>query len=139
MRRFTLDIETDAIKAKVIHCIVAQNIDTGEILVWHKDTLELFSNWSRGVDIFVMHNGVSFDAPVLNELLGSQIPLKKIRDTLILSQLADASIDGGHSLDAWGKRLGFPKQECSDFSVYTQDMLNYCVNDVKLTTKLYKY
>ena len=139
MRRFTLDIETDAIKAKVIHCIVAQNIDTGEILVWHKDTLELFANWSRGVDIFVMHNGVSFDAPVLNKLLGSTIPLKKIRDTLILSQLADASIDGGHSLDAWGKRLGFPKQECSDFSVYTQDMLNYCVNDVKLTTKLYKY
>ena len=43
MKRYTLDIETDAIKATVIHCIVAEDIDTGEILVWHKDTLELLS------------------------------------------------------------------------------------------------
>jgi DNA polymerase I-like protein with 3'-5' exonuclease and polymerase domains len=32
-----------------------------------------------------------------------------MKDTLILSRLLDPSKDGGHSLEAWGQRLGKPK------------------------------
>ena len=85
-----------------------------------------------------MHNGVSFDAPVLKRLLGVEIPLAKIRDTLIMSQLANPMRDGGHSLDAWGKTLGFGKLDFHDFSGYTDKMLTYCVRDVELTAKVYK-
>ena len=35
--RFIVDIETDAIDAKVIHCIVAKNIDTEEVIITEKD------------------------------------------------------------------------------------------------------
>ena len=88
-------------------------------------------------DILVMHNGVSFDAPVLKRLLGCNIPLSKIRDTLLLSQLADPMREGGHSLAAWGEKLGFAKIEFEDFSRYSDEMLKYCIRDVELTAKVY--
>lgn len=137
--RVTLDIETDAIDATVIHCIVAEDLDTGNVKEWHGESIKEFPSWADTVDIFVMHNGVSFDAPVLNRLTGSNIPLRKVRDTLILSQLLDPSLDGGHSLGAWGERLGFGKTDYNDFTHFNEEMLKYCINDVKLTTKLYKH
>lgn len=137
--RVALDIETDAIEATVIHCIVAEDLDTGDVKKWYGDNIKDFATWSDKVSIFVMHNGVSFDAPVLNRLTGSNIPLRKVRDTLILSQLLDPSLEGGHSLAAWGERLGFPKIDYKDFASFNEEMLTYCVNDVKLTVKLYKH
>jgi DNA polymerase-1 len=139
LKRVALDIETDDLNATVIHCIVAQDIDSGAVDTWHGESIKDFPAWSNDVDLFVMHNGVSFDAPVLNRLTGSKIPLNKVRDTLILSQLLDPSRDGGHSLAAWGERLGFAKIEFNDFTSFTQEMLDYCIQDVKLTTKLYKH
>ena len=57
MRKFVVDIETDDIKATVIHCIVAKDIDKGDVLSWHGDTLKDFAKWCESVDIFIMHNG----------------------------------------------------------------------------------
>ena len=139
MRKFVVDIETDDIKASVIHCIVAKNIDKGDVLSWHGDTLKDFAKWSESVDIFIMHNGISFDAPILNKLTGSKIKLSQVRDTLILSQLSDPMLEGGHSLKAWGQRLGFGKIEYNDFSHFNEEMLKYCIQDVELTYKLYKH
>jgi len=137
--RVALDIETDDIDATIIHCIVAEDLDTGDVKKWYGESIKDFAHWSDNVDIYVMHNGVSFDAPVLNKLTGSNIPLRKVRDTLILSQLLDPSLEGGHSLAAWGERLGFPKIDYKDFSSFNEEMLTYCVNDVKLTVRLYKH
>ena len=139
MKRVVLDIETDDLNATVVHCIVAQDLDTGAVDTWYGESIKDFPAWSESVDVFVMHNGVSFDAPVVNRLTGSKIPLKKVRDTLIMSQLYDPSLEGGHSLDAWGQRLGYPKIEFNDFSVFTQQMLDYCKQDVVVTVKLYEH
>ena len=139
MRKFVVDIETDDIKATVIHCIVAKDIDKGDVLSWHGDTLKDFAKWSESVDIFIMHNGISFDAPILNRLTGSKIKLSQVRDTLILSQLSDPVLEGGHSLKAWGERLGFGKLDYKDFSHFNEEMLKYCIKDVELTYKLYKH
>lgn len=139
MKRVVLDIETDAIDATVVHCIVAQDLDTGAVDTWHGESIKDFPAWSENVDVFVMHNGVSFDAPVVNRLTGSNIPLSKIRDTLILSQLYDPSLEGGHSLEAWGQRLGYPKIEFNDFAYFSEEMLTYCKQDVVVTVKLYEH
>ncbi len=131
-----VDIETDKLDATKIHCIVAQNYYTGQVWEWVQDSCYRFKEWSKQVDQFIMHNGLSFDAPVLNRLLGTNIKPNQVRDTLIESQLYNPIRDGGHSLESWGKRLSYKKLEIDSFNEYSQDMLLYCVRDAELTRKL---
>jgi len=138
MKNAIVDIETESLNPSKIHCIVAKDITTSEVNVWDHTNLETFKPWASTVDNFIMHNGVSFDAPILNRLLNTNIKLKQVIDTLILSQLFNPIRDGGHSLSAWGERLGHPKGEQEDFSTYTKEMLEYCKNDVDVTETLYK-
>ena len=138
MKVAIVDIETDSLQPTKIHCIVTRDLKTEEVQVWDSTNLDKFKSWTTTVDKFVMHNGVSFDAPVLNRLLNTNIKLNQIEDTLIMSQLFNPIREGGHSLNSWGERLNYPKWECKDFSTYTKDMLEYCKNDVELTAKLYE-
>ena len=136
MTKAIVDIETDAINATKIHCIVARSLTSNKEKVWIEDECQQFAEWSKQIDEFVMHNGVSFDAPILNRLTGSNIKLSQVRDTLIESQLYNPIREGGHSLGAWGERLKFPKGECNDFKFYTEDMLSYCKRDTEITGRL---
>jgi DNA polymerase I-like protein with 3'-5' exonuclease and polymerase domains len=87
----------------------------------------------------VFHNGISFDVPVLERLLGIVFDSIEIEDTMVLSQLDEPRKDGGHSLASWGERLGFDKGDHSDWSEFSKEMLDYCIIDVKITTKLYRH
>lgn len=138
MKRLVVDIETDSLDAKEIYCVVAKDIDDNRIYTFTPANMQHCKQVIDSADIIIMHNGVSFDAPVLKRLLNCDIPLSKIRDTLLLSQMADPMRDGGHSLDAWGKSLGFNKIEFNDFSGYSDEMLKYCIRDVELTAKVYQ-
>ena len=131
-----VDIETDALDATLIHCIVARNYSDGKEKVWVGDECKEFASWSKRIDKFIMHNGVSFDAPILNRLTGSNIKVNQVRDTLIESQLYNPIRDGGHSLASWGERLRFPKGDFNTFDMYTPEMLEYCRQDVRLTHKV---
>ena len=131
-----VDIETDSLDATEIHCIVACEYETGKEKVWVQDDCSQFASWSKKIDTFIMHNGVSFDAPILNRLTGSEIKLSQVRDTLIESQLYNPNRDKGHSLSAWGERLGFPKGDHTDFEYYSPEMLEYCKQDVRVTRKV---
>ena len=131
-----VDIETDSLDANTIHCIVAKEYTSNKEKVWIGDDCKNFGSWSDKIDQFIMHNGVSFDAPILNRLTGSNIKLSQVRDTLIESQLYNPIRDGGHSLSSWGERLGFLKGECNDFNTFTEDMLQYCMRDTELTRRL---
>jgi len=134
--RAVVDIETDSLDATKIHCIVAKDVDSGRVYPFPPDLLHGFRDWSLGVKQFIMHNGLTFDAPVLNRLLNTKIKVNQVIDTLILSQLFNP-IREGHSLKAWGERLGFPKGDVETFEVYTPDMLEYCKQDVNITHKLF--
>ena len=138
MTKAIVDIETDGIDANIIHCIVARSYGSDKEKIWIGDECQQFGDWSRQIDQFIMHNGISFDAPILNRLTGSQIKLSQVRDTLIESQLYNPIRDGGHSLEAWGERLQFPKGNFTEFKYYTPEMLEYCKKDVELTGKLAK-
>ena len=128
-----VDIETDSLDATKIHCIVARSYESNKVKAWVGQECSEFASWSQQIDTFVMHNGISFDAPVLNRLLGCGIKLNQIRDTLIESQLYNPIRDGGHSLEAWGKTLGFEKGDFSDFLEYSPEMLEYCKRDTEVT------
>ena len=136
MTEAVIDIETDSLNATKIHCIVARSYKTNKVKTWVGQECKDFGVWSNQIDTFIMHNGISFDAPVLNRLTGSNIKLNQVRDTLIESQLYNPIRDDGHSLEAWGKKLGYEKGNFHDFSEYTPEMLEYCKRDTEVTRLL---
>jgi DNA polymerase I-like protein with 3'-5' exonuclease and polymerase domains len=57
-----------------------------------------------------------------------------------MSRLFNPVRENGHSLKAWGWRVGCLKQEQpEDFDSYTPEMLEYCIQDVKLNEAVYNY
>ena len=76
--------------------------------------------------------------PVLERLWDIDFSNVKITDTLVLSRLSEPSKLGGHSLKKWGEYLHFPKDEYSDWSRLTPEMIEYCKQDVKVTEAVYK-
>ena len=137
--KVVLDIETDQLDASVVNCIVAKDIDTNVSTVFEPDNMHVFKNWSKNIDKYIMHNGLSFDAPVLNRLLGVEIKPSQVIDTLILSQMFNPLREGGHSLGAWGDRFNFPKGEIGSFYKYSEELKRYCMQDVNITHKLYEH
>lgn len=104
--RIVLDIETNLAHDK-IHVVVTKDIDTGEVKLWK--AADNLREYLKDVSLIVMHNGIAFDAPVLNRLWKTKIRLSQVYDTLIVSRLLDPSRENGHSLEAWGQTLGFHK------------------------------
>ena len=129
-----LDAETNGLKPSVIWCVVVKH--NGEV---HEFTdqvaFKAFLVQNPNERVYA-HNGLNYDYPVLERLWGVCWDGFDLRDTLVLSRLYNPSLPGGHSLKAWGERLGFPKGDYSDWSCFTPEMLKYCVQDVLVTEKL---
>lgn len=135
-RTLIIDIETN-LKHDTIWCCVTKDITTGEVKVWTE--AKSLNAYLRQDDKFVGHNLIGFDAPILNRLWHTKIRSSRVWDTLVMSRLLNPSLEGGHSLDAWGKRLGNHKGNFTNFdSGLSQEMIDYCIQDVELTTQLYK-
>ena len=133
----TLDIETNT-SHDTIWVAVTQDFKTGEMLEHYSaETLEPLL---RDSECVIGHNIIGFDAPVLEKQWSLQIPKEKLKDTLVLSRLWNPSLEGGHSLDSWGKRFGDHKIDFHDYDGGLSDeMVEYCRQDVALTTRLYKH
>src|SRR5690606_6847242 len=99
----------------------------------------LFVDFAHGVNSWIFHNGLSFDVPTLNRLTNANIDYHTVTDTLVLSKLFYPNRPGGHSLESWGERFGNQKIDFKDFSKFSTEMLEYCIQDVKLGYQLYKY
>ena len=134
---FSCDIETDGLDPTVIWCIVCQDVKTKEVITFTPNTVGLFNTWLEDGWTLVFHNGIGYDVPVLEKLLGTDFTNIQVEDTMIMSQLVDPRREGGHSLKSWGERFSFPKGDYEDWSHYTDEMLKYCIRDVEITTSLY--
>ena len=103
----------------------------------------------------VGHNIVGFDLPIIKNLYPFFDPVGTIVDTLILSRLyhpnlldidkkhewegMPTKLYGSHSLEAYGYRLGERKGDygkTTDWSSWSQEMEDYCKQDVQVTKKL---
>ena len=142
MKRICLDIETDGFDPSHIWCVGTEDIDTGETRLFLESDRLKFREFMRDVEEVLGFNVLQFDLPILDNLWGVRVPVDQVTDVLILCQLEQPGREGGNSLEAWGGRLRFPKMdmEKEDFyRGYTEDMGIYCMNDVRLTVKLYHY
>ena len=161
MENIILDIETDGLLDSVtkVHCLVMKIEVTN-----HMSYVEVATTKSEIKTALkklqkshvIGHNVLGFDLEVLNRLYGLEVPVDQVTDTLILSRLIypdirqeDAAIKrleprlwGSHSLKAWGYRLEHYKGEFGneeeDFQELSQEMIDYCINDVELTNILWK-
>lgn len=153
------DIEAESLTPTKIWCIVCRDIETGEIfkfrprspLSGHVDFQKEFCEFAKQVDTWIGHNFLGYDVVWINKLMGTNIHYSNVIDTLVLSRLyrpvspfkeqmrklKTDNRQGGHSLEAWGLRLGYHKIEFNDWSQFTEEMLEYCVRDVQLNYKVY--
>lgn len=159
--RLLFDIETDGLLDTVtkIHCVVARDIDTNEEYVWVGDKIKDSWNFLNKADTLIGHNIMAFDIPVLEKIFKRKINVSmQIRDTLVLTRLIwpdrrdrdfkmfrsgklPAKLIGSHSLKAWGYRIGEYKDgfgETTDWQEFSEEMLDYCRQDVVVNQKLFK-
>jgi len=134
MTDIIVDIETDDLDATVIHVAVTQEIESGDQTVFTGENMRDLPAVLRSARTIYGHNAVAFDIPVINRLLGAGIDTAKVRDTMLISQLLWPDRPGGHSLRAWGERLGSAKIDFHDWSLgESAEMIEYCGQDVSLT------
>lgn len=134
--RIVLDIEANGLNPDKIFCIVTADVDSGQLKSYTPDMINQFN--LDGVQEIIGHNILGYDIPVLERLLDLDFSNIKLTDTLVLSRLFNPVRDGGHSLAAWGQRLGYPKGDHTDFTQFTDEMLEYCERDVQVNIKTYK-
>jgi hypothetical protein len=155
------DLETDGLYDDVtrVHCLVIYDSETDQTLVFNDEGSE--EPISRGVqlletaDVICGHNVISYDIPVLQKVYPWFEPTALVVDTLLLSRLYHNNIldtdkkhkwdqmppqlYGRHSLESYGYRLGEYKGSFgkdTDWQEWSQEMQDYCIQDVKVTTKL---
>lgn len=131
-----IDLETDGLDYTKIHVMVGRDLDTDkvDVLTNYKD----MSDYVRQCDSITGHNFLGFDWWAIRDILGIDIPVDSVTDTLVMSRLDHSNRDGGHSLEVWGSRLGVVKPEHTDWSVLSNDMIHRCVEDTKINSKLYR-
>tara|TARA_R100000734_G_C3318382_1_gene112498 strand:+ start:4198 stop:4716 length:519 start_codon:yes stop_codon:yes gene_type:complete len=156
------DIETNGLLYDVskIHCIATFDTETETSYVFNNRGGESGSikdgiNQIMGSKVIAGHNIIGYDIPVIRKLNDCFSYNGELVDTLILSRTFHPNlmeIDkrrnwrhmpmqlyGRHSLEAYGYRLGEYKGEfgkTADWKEWSQEMQDYMVQDVKVTTKL---
>ena len=138
MRQIILDIEANGLKPDTIWCVVAKEVEHGTTNTFIGDDISEFGDWIlyNGITDICGHNIIGYDLPILERLAGFKWE-GPIQDTLVMSRLAHPHREGGHSLNAWGSRLGFEKGEHNDWYSFSCDMVDYCKQDVELTQLVY--
>ena len=145
MTRVVFDIETDSLKPSKIWCLVAKNIDSGQLYTFGPEQIEQACDLLEKSNYLVGHNILGYDIPVLERLTGRKVVSEntKVVDTLILSRLFNPTRSGpnAHALATWGapSRLNFPKIVFEEYDRYSAEMLDYCIRDVELNLEVFKY
>jgi DNA polymerase I-like protein with 3'-5' exonuclease and polymerase domains len=156
------DIETNGLLDELdrVHCLCIKNLETGEVISASSENLDIkdaVAQHLMNADVLIGHNILKFDIPALQKVY-PWFKLKdgcKVVDTLILARLIYPEIAnsdygmaetgqlpkkfiGRYSLEAFGYRIGEYKGDYKGgWSEWSQEMQDYCEQDIEVTTKLY--
>lgn len=139
-----------------VHCAVIIDAPTGTIHEYGPDDLERYLEDLSTAKMCIGHNLCDYDFPYLEKLLGFSWTKDQVFDTLVLSRLLFPDRPGGHSLGAWGERLGEQKIDWrakavelglisvnaprgAEFITYHPAMLDYCAQDGIVNLKLMNF
>ena len=157
------DIETNGLLQDVttIHCLAIHDLTTNQTVSYNDEGNQ--EPIVRGIqrladaDQIIGHNIIGYDIPVICKLY-PWFERPYVIDTLLLSRLyhpdmvnldkkhvwdgMPLKLYGKHSLEAYGHRLKEHKGDYgsnSDWKTWSQEMEDYCIQDVKVTTKLWHH
>lgn len=157
--RLIADIETDGFLEHLtkIHCIAVMNADdSSQRWVYSPDNIDQGVQHLSTASELIMHNGIAFDIPAIQKIYPQfSVDKMTVTDTLVLSRLIrpdlknedfltelPKKLHGSHSLKAWGQRLGVLKGDFgsdTDWSEWSQEMQDYCEQDVTVTHSLWQH
>jgi hypothetical protein len=151
------DLESDGLYDDVtkVYCLVIYDIHSRRTFSYGPDSIDDALSHLAKAACLIGHNIIFYDLPVLKKLYSIDFSARVV-DTLICSRLiwpkeilydndceqhqeVPQNLKGGNSLKAWGYRLSDHKIEFTDFTEYSQEMLDYCVQDVRVTEKLWTH
>ena len=154
---YVFDLETNGLYDDVneIFCIVIHDVNRNQTLSYGPESIDHALNLIRSADCLIGHNIVFYDIPVLRKLIPDFDFNGHVIDTLICTRLlwpkeklydldenhyvnVPGGLRGSASLKAWGYRLSDNKIDFKDFSEFSQEMLDYCIQDVNVTNKLFQ-
>jgi hypothetical protein len=163
MKKIVFDIETDGLYHDVttIHCVTLHDLDSRQTLVFNDQgslgPISAAIGFLDSADWVIGHNVINYDIPVIRKFYPWFNPTGCALDTLLLSRLKypnllakDSALKpqgmppnlyGRHSLEAWGHRLGSQKDDfgkTTDWKEWSQEMEDYCVQDVNVTVNLWE-
>ena len=158
------DLETNGLLYNVttIHCLAIHDTETGKTLAYNDtgnaDPVVRGIQRLEDASCIVGHNIVGYDLPVIRKLFPWFDTPPTVVDTLLLSRLYHPNmmeldkkhnwksmplkLYGRHNLESYGHRLNDAKGEFgkdADWSDWSQEMQDYCIQDVNLTTKVWKH
>jgi len=160
--KLAYDIETDGFDSTTIHCLVTQDLVTGQVCEYNDRggdcrTISTGISFLAEADLIVAHNGIGYDTPQIKKHFPWFDHHHQI-DTLILSRffhpdlldidlrkkwtMMPAKLYGSHSLEAWGYRLKCHKDDFgkqADWGHWSPEMQAYCVQDVTVLVKLWNH
>lgn len=153
------DIETNGFLDELdrVHCIHLYDYSCGEFRDYGPEEIEAGIADLADSDVLVGHYIKFFDLPAIRKVYPEWDWDGKIIDTLIFSHVVfpdlrqrdfgnrkksklPTKLIGSHKLEAWGWRLGEYKGDFSGpWDTWTQDMHEYCHQDVVVNKDLYHY
>ena len=161
MTRWVFDLESNGLLDTIstIHCIVLRHIETDEVQTYRPDEIKAALFTLMNAEEVIGHNIIAYDIPALQKVYPGFDILGQVTDTLVLSRLICTTLaeedsirhaknpeafprklTGSHSLKAWGLRMGNHKGDYDGgWENYSEEMLDYCVQDTNVTASIYKH
>jgi DNA polymerase I len=156
---YVFDLETNGLYDEVttIHCLVLHDLNRDQTFTYGPDSIAAGLEHLATADVLIGQNILFFDIPVIRKLYPFYtFAAARIIDTLITTRLiwpkeklydmdteqytqVPPKLRGSASLKAWGYRLSDYKISFKDFKEYSAEMLAYCIQDVNVTTQLFKH
>jgi DNA polymerase-1 len=142
------DLEANGLLDKATHawCGVFKDKNTGEVVKFRPNEIPEMLKFMDTIDVFIGHNILGYDLPLLKKLYGYEFKGKKV-DSLTMSRLLDPKRQvpfncpnkkcGPHSVEAWGYRVGRGKPEHNDWDNFSEAMLHRCSEDVEIQELIY--